>query len=97
MNTNNSIAAVPQDIAYQLCADIREEGKRVLGANGEHLKLVLYDGRQTWDAIAFRQGAWHNHLPPCADVAYTLEVNEWNGRSQLQLNVKDIKPAEEAG
>jgi len=73
------------------------KGKRVLGANGEHLKLVLYDGRQTWDAIAFRQGAWHDHLPVRADVAYTLEVNEWNGRSQLQLNVKDIKPAEEAG
>ena len=31
-----------------------------------------------------------------ADVAYTLEVNEWNGRRQLQLNVKDIKSAEEA-
>jgi single-stranded-DNA-specific exonuclease len=73
------------------------KGKRVLGANGEHLKLVLYDGRQTWDAIAFRQGAWHDYLPARADVAYTLEINEWNGRSQLQLNVKDIKPAEEAG
>jgi single-stranded-DNA-specific exonuclease len=71
------------------------KGKRVIGANGEHLKLVLYDGRQTWDAVAFRQGAWHDHLPARADVAYTLEVNEWNGRSQLQLNVKDIKPAEE--
>jgi single-stranded-DNA-specific exonuclease len=72
------------------------KGKRVLGADGEHLKLVLYDGRQTWDAIAFRQGAWLDHLPARADVAYTLEVNEWNGRSRLQLNVKDIKPAEEA-
>ncbi len=73
------------------------KGKRLLGANGEHLKLVLYDGRQTWDAIAFRQGGWHDYLPARADVAYTLEINEWNGRSQLQLNVKDIKPAEEAG
>jgi single-stranded-DNA-specific exonuclease len=72
------------------------KGKRALGADGEHLKLVLYDGRQTWDAIAFRQGAWHDYLPARADVAYTLEVNEWNGRSRLQLNVKDIKPAEEA-
>jgi single-stranded-DNA-specific exonuclease len=73
------------------------KGKRVIGSNGEHLKLVLYDGRQTWDAIAFRQGAWHDYLPARADVAYTLEINEWNGRSKLQLNVKDIKPAEEVG
>jgi hypothetical protein len=28
------------------------------------------------------------------DVAYTLEINEWNGRQRLQLNIKDIKPTE---
>jgi len=28
MNANDSAAAIPQDIAYQLCADIRAEGKR---------------------------------------------------------------------
>jgi hypothetical protein len=75
----------------------------MLGADGDHLKLVLDDGKQTWDAIAFRQGSWYDHLPTQVDVAYTLAVNDWNpgppgeartgGRQRLQLNVRDIKPA----
>jgi len=70
------------------------KGKRQVGADGDHLKLVLYDGKQTWDAIAFRLGTWHDHLNLHVDVAYTLEINEWGGRHRLQLNIQDIKPAE---
>jgi single-stranded-DNA-specific exonuclease len=70
------------------------KGKRLIGTDEDHLKLVLHDGKQTWDAIAFRQGNWHDHLSTYVDVAYTLEINEWNGRQRLQLNVKDIRPAE---
>jgi single-stranded-DNA-specific exonuclease len=70
------------------------KGKRPVGADGDHLKLVLHDGKQIWDAIAFRMGGWHDNLPTHVDVAYSLETNEWNGRQRLQLNVKDIKPSE---
>jgi single-stranded-DNA-specific exonuclease len=70
------------------------KGKRCVGADGDHLKLVLHDGKQTWDAIAFRMGSWHDHLTPHVDVAYTLEINEWGGRHRLQLNVKDIRSSE---
>lgn len=70
------------------------KAKRLVGSDGNHLKLVLHDGKQTWDAIAFRMGNWHDHLPGSVDVAYTLEVNEWGGRHRLQLNVKDIKLTE---
>jgi single-stranded-DNA-specific exonuclease len=70
------------------------KGKRPVGMDGDHLKLVLHDGKQTWDAIAFRQGSWHDDLPGWVDVAYALEINEWQGRQRLQLNIKDIKPAE---
>mgnify|MGYP001084257150 CR=1 FL=1 len=66
---------------------------RAVGREGKHLKLRLSDGRLTWDAIAFRQGEWAGRLPDLVDVVYHLEVNEWNGRRQLQLNVQDIRPA----
>ncbi len=66
---------------------------RAVGREGKHLKLRLSDGTLTWDAIAFRQGEWAGRLPDLIDVAYHLEVNEWNGRRQLQLNVQDIRPA----
>jgi single-stranded-DNA-specific exonuclease len=66
---------------------------RAVGREGRHLKLALSDGSTTWDAIAFRQGHWAGRLPAVVDVAFHLEVNEWNGRRQLQLNVQDIRPA----
>jgi single-stranded-DNA-specific exonuclease len=66
---------------------------RAVGREGRHLKLALSDGSATWDAIAFRQGEWAGRLPATIDVAYYLEVNEWNDRRQLQLNVQDIRPA----
>lgn len=70
-------------------AIVRE--RRVVGNN--HLKLLLSDGLAVWDAIAFRQAGWLTDLPRRIDVVYTLEVNEWNGEKQLQLNVQDLRPA----
>lgn len=68
---------------------------RTVGADGSHLKLRVSDGNVTLDAIAFRQGAWAQHLArgDKLDVAYTFEENEWMGEKRFQLNVKDIKLA----
>jgi single-stranded-DNA-specific exonuclease len=66
---------------------------RAVGRERRHLKMALSDGRATWDAIAFRQGEWAGRLPAVIDVAYHLELNEWNGQRRLQLNVQDIQPA----
>lgn len=65
----------------------------VVGSDGKHLKLRVSDGRVTLDAIGFRLGAWQGQLPRALDLVYTFEMNEFNGRSMLQLNVKDLKPA----
>ncbi len=65
--------------------------KRAVGRDQSHLKLTLSDGRMTFDAIAFRQGHWLHNMPERIDVAYTFEVNEFNGRKSLQLNIKDIQ------
>lgn len=77
--------------------DVPVQHYRAVGREGRHLKLALSDGLATWDAIAFRQGEWSGQLPEVIDVAYHLEVNEWNGRQQLQLNVQDIRPAGSQG
>ena len=67
---------------------------RIVGT--DHLKLMVSDGQTVMDAIAFRQGSWLGQLPPRIDVAYQLEAQVWNGRTRLQLNVKDIQPANAA-
>ena len=53
--------------------------------------MTVSDGGVTLDAIAFRLGHLKPELPPRVDLLYTFEINEWNGRKSLQLNVKDIK------
>jgi single-stranded-DNA-specific exonuclease len=73
---------------------LRVTGSRAVGSKRNHLKLYLSDGRTRQDGIAFRQAHWLDRLPTYIDVAYHLELNVWNGREQLQLNVCDLRPAE---
>jgi len=51
------------------------------------------ESKKGFSAIAFNQG---EHLENISkgnpfDVCYTIEENEWNGETTLQLNIKDIK------
>jgi len=73
--------------------NVRVVNHRAVGADAKHLKLTVSDGKVSFDAIAFRLGEWAGKLPERIDLMYTLETNEYNGRTTLQLNVKDLKPA----
>jgi single-stranded-DNA-specific exonuclease len=74
--------------------DVKVKSSRAVGAEGRHLKLTLEDSRgAAYDSIGFRLGNLQSSLPPRVDVMFTLEANEWNGRTTLQLNLKDIKAA----
>jgi single-stranded-DNA-specific exonuclease len=73
--------------------DLRVTSSRTVGAEGKHLKLVVTDGRVSVDAIGFRLGHLQSTLPPRIDIIYTFESNEYNGRTSLQLNLKDLKPS----
>jgi single-stranded-DNA-specific exonuclease len=75
-----------------LSPDLEVRGLRAIGSDKKHLKLLLRDGRGVaWDAIAFRRGGLVSQIPGRVDVAYTLEINEWNQGKQLQLNVQDLR------
>jgi len=70
-------------------------GKKV-GATGDHLKLNLIqeeDPYKVYPAIAFQQGSRYNGITSgnAFDICYTVEENEFMGRKNLQLNIKDIK------
>lgn len=79
-----------------LTRNLQVKYKKVVGRDNHHLRLMLHDGRQTWSAIAFRQGHWANRLQVSQkiDAVYNLEFNEWNGERRLQLNIKDLRPSE---
>ncbi len=61
---------------------------RTVGAEGKHLKLVV-DG---FDAIGFSQGALASKLKAGQKIslAYSLDLNSFNGKTSLQLKVKDL-------
>ncbi len=69
---------------------------RAVGQDGAHLQMRLSsatgDKRQIIPAIAFRQGTWARQMPQLVDVVYTINLNKWNGRANLQLILQDIKP-----
>ncbi|HSG25770.1 MAG TPA: single-stranded-DNA-specific exonuclease RecJ [Anaerolineales bacterium] len=66
-------------------------GARAVGKDSSHLKLILSDGKITFDAIAFRFGHLVSEIPGMIDIMYAFELNDFNGRQTLQLNIKDLK------
>lgn len=73
---------------------------RQVGA-GKHLKLSLIqqnsDDKTPFSAIAFQQGDLYDriHKGEPFSICYHIEENFWQGKTSLQLNVKDIKFAED--
>jgi single-stranded-DNA-specific exonuclease len=65
-----------------------------MGKENQHLKLVVSDGRITYDAVAFRMGHLAANLPSRVDLLYSFERNEYNGRVTLQLMVRDLKSSQ---
>lgn len=65
-------------------------GSRVL--KGGHLKLQLSCQGKSFDAVGF--GLAERELPPRVDLIFAPSLNTWNGKTSLQLMVKDLREAE---
>ncbi|WP_150266573.1 single-stranded-DNA-specific exonuclease RecJ [Paenibacillus tepidiphilus] len=65
---------------------------RTMGQESRHLKLVLQQGRQSIEAVAFGKGPLAALLPAGTpvDVLGELTVNEWNGSRKPQLMLQDL-------
>jgi len=78
-----------------LTRGVRVREARPIGSQKQHLRLVLDGGANTTvvDGVAFQQGAWAAELSEGSriDIAFQLEVNEWQGRRRLQLNIQDMR------
>jgi single-stranded-DNA-specific exonuclease len=77
-----------------MTSNVRVVESRTVGKESQHLKLrITRPGCPYVDAIGFGLGHWYNRVPDYIDVAYQLEMNEWNGRRSVQMNLQDIRPA----
>ena len=58
----------------------------------DHLKLRVRGDRVGFDAIGFRMGsAYPDTLQGWANLACVPQFNEWQGRTSIQLKLKDLK------
>lgn len=66
-----------------------------VGREGKHLKLEFEQEGREYKAIAFGFGAAAESLSQGQkyDVAYNFEINRWKGYEDLQLKIRDLRPA----
>jgi len=66
---------------------------RTMGNTAEHLRLRLQQGDVAFDAVAFGAGDNMKEITRTLDIVYNLELDQWNGRSSLRLNLLDFGKA----
>jgi single-stranded-DNA-specific exonuclease len=66
---------------------------RTMGNGGEHLRLRLKQDNTRWNGVAFRQGNCLADVAPALDIVYNLEIDRWQGKETLRLNIQDFAPS----
>jgi single-stranded-DNA-specific exonuclease len=67
---------------------------RRMGRENQHVKLYLTDGRQTVESVWWNAGS--AALPENRfDIAFTPQINDYNGRRTVQLKLLDWRPCVE--
>jgi single-stranded-DNA-specific exonuclease len=72
---------------------VRVVNCRTMGATGDHLRLKLEQNGEQWDAVGFGCGANMAEINGMMDFVYTVEMDQWSGKSQLRLNIQDFAPS----
>ena len=67
--------------------------KEIYYLNGNHIKFILSDGNKSiealkWNSINYNNNFTRNEL---VDLAFYIELNKWQNKKKIQLNIIDIK------
>jgi single-stranded-DNA-specific exonuclease len=66
-----------------------------IGNDGAHLRLKLRQNSTVWDAVGWGMGSVARTIKPHLDIAYSVEINRWNGQENLRLNLIDFAAAKQ--
>jgi single-stranded-DNA-specific exonuclease len=61
-----------------------------MGNGAQHLRLKLKQGDTVWDGVGFRLGCYLAEISPQLDIVYNLEIDRWQGKEKLRLNILDF-------
>jgi len=66
-----------------------------IGQDAAHLKMQIRAGKTHCEAIWWREGEliYELNQGDIVDLAFTLESRTWNGRTSLQMVLKDMRPS----
>jgi len=66
---------------------------RRCGKDGDHLQIMVKQGQRTIKCIAFRSGELLDRLSPGAALHLAVEpaINQFNGRTNVELEIRDIQ------
>lgn len=75
-----------------LMRDLEIDSVRAVGRNGAHAQIRVRANDRLIKGIAFQQGSLADKLSPGqrVNLACSLQVNEWNGNTSLELEVADV-------
>ncbi|MBB15900.1 single-stranded-DNA-specific exonuclease RecJ [Candidatus Poribacteria bacterium] len=83
------------DAPMLIMKNLRPHGEpRIIGHEKKHLKFVVTDGHYTIEAIAFNMADHKTAISnknSLMNLAFSPEINEWQGRTSPQLMIKDIQ------
>lgn len=72
---------------------VEVDGMRIMGKEGTHISFYIRNSLIN-RAVAFNQAHWYEKFveeKPRFDIAYTIDVNHYNGQDTQQINVRDMK------
>ena len=66
---------------------------RIVGSNHLKFSVLSSDSANAYSAIGFQLGEYYSRVSrqEMFDICYQLEENYWRGKTETQLNVKDIR------
>jgi len=64
--------------------------QKLVGSQHDHIKLKLKQDGIVWDTMGFRLGSYLGELARHIDAVYSVEVDNFNGKGQLRLNLLDF-------
>lgn len=79
-----------------LFRDCEVQERYRIGRDRSHLRMNILQGKETRNCIGFSMGSLADESWTRVDMIASPERNEYNGRVELQLQLKAVRPAEGA-
>lgn len=73
--------------------NLRVEGKRPFGGNGQHLRLDLSEGGRRYEAVAFHAASMEAGEGHPVDLLFTPQWSHFRGTRSIRLLVRGMKPS----